>query len=278
VSHKGQYDRGTSIADQEQRIRAYIAMRAIDKTFGNAEWDKLYVEPRAQSAYSRPLFNRPVGKQLWEDLQPGDHIVADKLDRMFRSMHDYCSCEKFFAERGIRLHFVNFHGMSLDTGTSGGDLMIKFFALMAESESSRIGERVSLARASLRSASKHQGTTVPFFCSLHGSGTKKRGGGGRMVLKEWAIPMMETIVTAKDAGIGFHRQGMSGVYEKLRSLGVVITRARCDNIKKVRQLYWFYKAWVDAGRPDVNTLKIGEFSKNYQLKIKGLKPDGSSNL
>jgi len=269
VSHKSQYDEGKSIADQEARVHAYIKMRSLDDTFGNAVWDKMYVEPRAQSAYSRPFINRPAGRQLWEAIQPGDHIVADKMDRMFRNIYDFCSCERLFAERNVRIHFVAYDGMSLDTGTATGRLMLNFFAVMAEAESDRIAERISLARKMTRARARHQGTGFPFFLRLRGAeGGKARGGGGVLVFKDWALPLMEKIRDAKDHGVGFHTQGVNGIYDILQEKGVKLPADRCDRIRIIRKMYFFYCAWIHAGKPNINAINFAQMISDYRQQLK----------
>lgn len=276
VSHKSQHDKGNSIADQEARIQAYIKMRQIDGVFAGAEWHGMYIEPKAQSAYSRPFMSRIAGKRLWEDLNPGDHVVVDKLDRMFRSVHDFCSCDKFFGERGIRVHFVNYKGMSLDTGTWMGDFMIKLFALMAEGESDRIGERTATARQMLRVNGRHQGVKLPVFCELRGARPgAKCGGGGVMIFREWALPLMKEIKERKDSGEGFHAMGVKGIYQRLQALGVNIGTTPPEHLRVMRNMYWFYSAWMDCGQPNINTIKIRDMIYEYKRK---LETNGTPNV
>jgi len=279
VSHKSQFDKGRSIADQEARIQAYIQLRQVDGVFNNAIWDKMYIEPRAQSAYSKPFMSRVAGSQLWEALQPGDHVVVDKLDRMFRNMHDFCTCEKFFGERGIRIHFVNFKGMAFDTGTTGGDFMIKIFALMSEAESDRIGERTALARKMLRAQSKHMGVMIPFFCTLRGAREgAKRGGGGVLVFKDWTLPLMKEIKQRYEAGEGFHKMGKAGMYNKMASLGIHMGADFRENVRKLRKMYTFYCAWMDCGMPNINTIQIMHMIRDYQSKKRGRETDGPTDV
>lgn len=269
VSHKTQHERGNSVKDQEDRIRRYIELRQLDEEdpLSKAKMHKIYIEPRAQSAYRREFSTRPAGKRVWNDIQPGDHLVVDKLDRMFRSIVDFCTCAQHFGEMGVRVHFINFLGLSMDTGSKGGMMFLQIFALMGEWESDRIGERVQLARAALRGQGKHQGARIPFFCRLIGS-KKRSGAGGKLIFKDWAMPAMEAIAKAKDGGVGFEVIGKSGMYDFLRKAGERVADTRPERIRKIRQLYWFYKAWVAAGKPDVNTINTGDLTRTYYQKHK----------
>lgn len=273
VSHKRQHDKGNSVKDQEARIRQYIELRKLDSNdqgFREAVFHKFWVEPRAQSAYSRELRQRPAGGKMVDNVEPGDFIIVDKLDRMFRSTIDFLASRRYFAERGVSLHFVNFMGMSVDTNSSGGGMLVHLLAFMAEMESDKIGERVSAAYKQRMLAGRHAGGAKPFFCDLEGGKPgKKLGSGGRLVFKPWAIEAMEKIVQLKDGSDKtFQRIGKEGFFDHLEKCGVGIQYEDPRNaIVPMKRLYWFYKAWVAAGRPDINTIKIMELVAAYKARL-----------
>ena len=274
VSHQRQYDKGNSIPDQETRVRAYYDMRQLDDAspLKGIEWGGMYSEPNAQSAFSRPFRNRPTGAKLWaEVLNPGDHLIIDKLDRIFRSLEDFCSSDRYFAERGIRLHFVNFFGLSMDTGCLGGWLILNQFAMFSELESLRISERVCSARMQRRLNGRHDGAAVPFFCEVVDCGDgKKVGGNGRLIFKPWALPLMEKIVQMRDTGRWWKGIVKSGVQNELTDeRGNKIECTKPLNRDQFRKLYWFYRAWIAAGKPDPTTLKVKDFVDEYKRKQGG---------
>lgn len=269
VSHQRQYEKGNSVKDQEARIMQYIELRKLDSSdpdFQSAVFHRFWTEPRAQSAYSRELRQRPAGAKLFDDLKPSDYIVVDKLDRMFRNTEDFLASRRYFAERGVGLHFVNFMGMSVDTSSTGGGMFIHMLAMMAELESDRIGERVSLARKARMAQGKHSGGAVPFFCYLQGGKNgKKSGSGGRLEFHQWALDIMPKIVQLHDeTGRSFEGIGKDGAWDFLAKYINVPRGDRQNSVAIIRRLYWFYKAWDAAGKPDINTVKITDMVRSYK--------------
>jgi DNA invertase Pin-like site-specific DNA recombinase len=266
VSHKDQL-KGNSIPDQEARLQAYIQMRKLDEDgpFKGAKWEGMFAEPLAQSALTRPFRNRHMGRRLIELMRPGDHILVDKLDRFTRSAEDFFSMDRYFCERGIRLHILNLGGASLDSGTACGRVMLGVLVLSAEFESLLKGERVRDARARLRAAKKHSGVGFPIWCELVGSeGGKKRGGGGHLVLKPWAIPLMEKIKYLKE---------VEGLGKFTIAKAICLDRASPPEVMQMRpetflNMYWFHEAWNAAHRPDINELKFLEFIAKYKQERK----------
>ncbi len=108
---------------------------------------------------------------------------------------------------------------------------------------------------------------MPFFCKLEGGKPGKKGGsGGRLVFKPWAMMAMEKIAQMKDSRtVTFETIGKEGVYEYLVSAGVrVPVEDRRNAAMIVSKLYWFYKAWVSEGKPDINTIRITEMVQKYR--------------
>lgn len=263
-------DPAGSLVDQETRIKAYYALRSqsVGDALYGIQWGQMFCEPRAQSAYTKPFPKRPAGKLLMERLCPGDHLVIDKLDRVFRDMEDFCLRRRYFAERGIRLHFVNFFGLAFDTGCPGGELLLQMQVLFSQFESATTSDRTCRARSALRARGRSAGTIPPFFCrfeQLEGTEKKQQGGTGKLVMLDWAVPVMEKIVWLKDE----QRLGFDTVAR-------VITKDKAmpdPKWSRVRFLYRFYHAWNSVGRPDINTFKLHEFVDAHWARIKRETPD-----
>lgn len=258
VSHKNQADRGNSIADQEARLRQYYELIKFDVPV--LEWGGIYAEPRAQSAFTRPFPSRPAGKELTGLLQPGDYVAVDKYDRMFRDLEDFSIRRRWFAERGISLQIVSLHGASVDANSTAGNLYISFLCLMAEVESVRVSERVSLARASRRASGRHAGTPPPFFCEVVDCAPGKILG-GRLVFLPWALPAMEKIVYMRDE----LRMSFRKILAALNKEDAVPKRMPMMHIAR---MYYFYKGWLRDGRPDINTIKVGEYVERWKRELK----------
>jgi DNA invertase Pin-like site-specific DNA recombinase len=102
VSTERQSREGVSLESQRQMLlQAYKDERLEAKGVPLGE-----VLLDVASASRRPLLRRPQGKRLLEICQPGDHLMLVRVDRVFRSNHDYHNTIiNFIQPRDIKLHF-----------------------------------------------------------------------------------------------------------------------------------------------------------------------------
>jgi len=262
VSHKNQSDRGTSIADQETRIRAYFEMLKAQEGQPALEWGGVHIEPVAQSAYSKTFPNRPAGKELKAILRPSDQVCVEKFDRIFRDLEDFAIHRRWFKERGIGFHIVSFFGNAFDANSQLADMILPIFAGLGEMESTIKSERMLLARSSRRAEGRHAGTAPPFFCQVVDNEPGKKAG-GRLVLKDWAEVVCEKIIFLYD------REGLS-----FMAISKVLMKDMKLNMRlhKVQDLYAFWKRWNRLSRPDINTFKMREFIDEFWRENPDVKP------
>lgn len=98
------------------------------------------------SARKTKLFERTGGARL-RDLPSGSHVVASTLDRMFRDVVDGLHTMEFFEKLGIRLHFADQGGNSLDVSTADGKFLVTVLLGVAAREPHRTAERTAAAYA-----------------------------------------------------------------------------------------------------------------------------------
>lgn len=257
VSSKEQHDANNSVPEQDRRIRAYFEMMKTTDNF-QADWAGIYAEPQAQSAFKKPFPNRPAGKELTSLLKPGDHLAVDKLDRIFRDLEDFSIRRRWFREHGITLHIINFFGSSLNVDSVLGDLVLPIFAVMAEAESIRTGERTKQAFRERRARGIYIGARPPFFCEYE----RREKGNNRIRLKPAIETLCERIVVLHDE----HKISFA-------SIGFMLAKEKWDlKCDRVKLLYGFWKAWNERGRPDINTLDI----KTFVAEWWALNPDKPS--
>jgi len=99
------------------------------------------------SAYYRQFRDRPAGKQIWVQLQPGDMIVVVRLDRIFRSIVDMGQSFQEWETNGTWFADCT---SGLRTDTVGGKAMANFLCMMAQWESESISWRTKLAMQHLQ--------------------------------------------------------------------------------------------------------------------------------
>lgn len=129
VSTDSQAERGYSIGEQTDRIKAYCQAR---------EWNlvKIYTDP----GYSGKSLDRPAIKLLIAECRQYDIILVNKLDRLSRSQKDTLH----LIEDVFRANNVQFVSMSenFDTTTPLGMAMIGILSTFAQLEREQIKERM----------------------------------------------------------------------------------------------------------------------------------------
>jgi putative DNA-invertase from lambdoid prophage Rac len=151
VSTDRQADEGVSLEEQIRRIEG----RALEQGWRIAE---MFIE-RGISG-SVPLGDRPEGARLMFALQPGDVVIAAKLDRMFRSAWNALNVIREFQRRQISLWLLDLGGDVSGDGIA--KLVLTILAAIAEFERERIGERIRDAKRHQRRTGQYLGGDRPF--------------------------------------------------------------------------------------------------------------------
>lgn len=140
VSTEEQARGGVSLAAQEERLAAYCKMAGLE-----------IVEVIREEGVSagKPLATRPGGERLLQLVARKriKHVVALKLDRLFRDAEDALHQTKAWDKAGIALHLVDMGGQTLNTATAMGRFFLNMMAGFAELERNLIAERTATALA-----------------------------------------------------------------------------------------------------------------------------------
>lgn len=138
VSTEEQAREGISLNVQRERVAAYCSMAGLTlaATFEDAG-----------VSGSEPLANRHGGGGLLASVESGTakHVVALKLDRLFRDAEDALRTVRRWDRRGVSLHLVDMGGQTLNTASAMGRLFLTMTAAFAELERNLIRERTSAA-------------------------------------------------------------------------------------------------------------------------------------
>lgn len=140
---------GTSLQDQQNALAAYASTRGLTVA-------KFYVE--AESAVYEKQERREQIRRLMQELQRGDLVLCDKLDRWSRDPEFTYRSMREVREAGARVYFV---GESLDPSTPEGDSMLNMRVLMAREEHKRIRLRTVGTRKLLRNQGLYAEGAVP---------------------------------------------------------------------------------------------------------------------
>lgn len=97
--------------------------------------------------YTGSTMHRPKWDRLFKRLQPGDTLVACKLDRIARTTEDGIASVKELMERGVTVRILN---MGTIDDTPMGRLVLTVMLAFAEFERELIAERTAEGRAIAR--------------------------------------------------------------------------------------------------------------------------------
>ncbi len=138
VSTQEQAIHGVSLEAQNERLQAYCVLQELEIV-------KVLREEGVSA--SKPLEARPQGKEMIGLLarKGVGHIVAMKLDRLFRNAEDALYHTRHWDNQGLTLHLVDMGGQSLNTSSAMGRMMLTMMAAFAEFERNLISERTVAA-------------------------------------------------------------------------------------------------------------------------------------
>jgi len=138
VSTADQAEHGVSLDAQKERLEAYAIANGL------AVAGILREEAISGTI---PLNARPEGEKLTEMVNSGQvrHVIALKLDRLFRSAVDALSTTAEWDKQGIALHLVDMGGQSLNTGSAMGRMIFTMLAGFAQFERDLTAERTTSA-------------------------------------------------------------------------------------------------------------------------------------
>lgn len=134
VSSDEQVREGLSLEAQKRKINAYCEIKDLELI--------TIFSDEAISGF-KPFEKRPGGGKAYEMLATGqaDHIVAIKLDRLFRNTGDAIAKATEFQKKNINLHLLD---VSVDTSTATGKMFFTVLAMLAQFERDITGERTKV--------------------------------------------------------------------------------------------------------------------------------------
>lgn len=147
--------------------RDMLAMSA--KSLYGYERSEEYVDMQSGKI---PIADRQEGCRMAKALQPGDIIVATKIDRLFRNFLDVVNTTKAWAGMGVKLRVLNIGDLDLSSGI--GKFILNLFALIAELERDWISERTRDGLSAREKATGIRNGNAPTGYIYVGSGRGRR--------------------------------------------------------------------------------------------------------
>jgi DNA invertase Pin-like site-specific DNA recombinase len=164
VSSEEQSKEGVSLDAQESRIRAYAAMRGLTL-------DAIYREEGVSA--KTPMRKRPEGMKVVEALKRRHHIIAVKLDRLFRNAADALQQTQEWDRAGVSLHIIDLAGTAIDTRSAVGRMFFTLTAAFAEMERNLTSERTVAALAHKKATKRVYTRITPFGFDREGDVLKE---------------------------------------------------------------------------------------------------------
>lgn len=161
VSTTEQAREGVSLDAQEDRIRAYCRMASLELV-GTIREEGI--------SAAKPLMDRPGGQEILRAVasRHARHVVALKLDRLFRDAADALNQTRIWDRTGVALHLVDMGGETLNTATAMGRMFLTMTAGFAELERNLISERTQTALSYKKSRLQVYGA-IPYGYARNGN-------------------------------------------------------------------------------------------------------------
>ena len=152
-------DSDQSIVEQEQRIKAYVAMESH-------ELAEIIKDPET-SARKVPLFERKGGKHLkamvdrYSDTKQV-YVYARDLSRVSRDLVDGLEVIQYFDAHDAKLILVNEGGNVIDLTTAIGRLVLQMRLAVSEFEAAQTAERISNSHKLKQQGGKIVSRYIPY--------------------------------------------------------------------------------------------------------------------
>jgi len=155
VSTNEQAEEGISLEAQQERLHAYCILRGLELV-------QIVSDPGVSAG--KPLVKREGGNYLLEQLAMGtvQHVIALKLDRLFRSVVDCLTTVEMWQQQGIGLHLLDMGGSAIDTSSAMGKMFLTMAAGFAEMERNLAGERTAIALARKKTKGEKWCARLPY--------------------------------------------------------------------------------------------------------------------
>jgi DNA invertase Pin-like site-specific DNA recombinase len=155
VSSDEQAEAGVSLDAQAAKLMAYGQVRGFELVD--------VISDPAVSGHT-PLGERAGGRRLLDLVEAGmvEHVLAVKLDRLFRNTLNCLQLVDIWSRQGVGLHILDMGGNAVDTSSAMGKMFLTMAAGFAEMERNLIAERTRAALERKRERGERLGGHLPY--------------------------------------------------------------------------------------------------------------------
>ncbi len=94
------------------------------------------------SARTIRFYDRPEFKKLMDEIQPGDHLIIWRMDRLDRGVAGMMNAIQWCIDRNITLHILDHGNMQLDLDSYIGKAIVGFMAVIANMQTDQLSAAV----------------------------------------------------------------------------------------------------------------------------------------
>jgi DNA invertase Pin-like site-specific DNA recombinase len=216
VSTDDQADSGLSLEHQEARIRAYAEAHGLELVE--------IIHDEGVSA-GKHLAARKGGIRALHLLNTGKarHIIALKLDRVFRRTADALETAQAWDKAGVGLHLIDMGGQSINTRSAMGRMFFTMAAGFAELERGLVSERTAAALGQKKARGEAYSRPIIGF--------DREADGKRLIPNHGEQRLIARIQALRQAGESLHQ-----IANKLNVEGVPTKRGGVWHASTIKQL------------------------------------------
>lgn len=265
VSTSKQADDGNSISSQVTRIREYAKLRRL-KLFSR----DVIIDDGVSGGI--PLWDRDGGGLLLDRIESGkyQHIIAVKLDRLFRLVSDALDTIDYLHTEDIGVHIIDLNGQALDTSSSMGRFFITMMAALAEMERGLISERTQEGMSYLKD-NHLQFTKVIYGWDVKPYGSIVPNWKEQSLIDYMAWQMRENGMSATSVARSMNKNGHQGKLGGKWTSSTVLRAVRNDYHTERTCFgypkYWGSKPWHRGGTRHKNGQRDERIDKPPPVEV-----------
>ena len=146
-----------STDEQDEKTQLFFCLRFIKQ---KDPTDFKYLVFKDKITSRKPLFEREGGKAMLQALNKGDVIIAMRLDRIARKLHETTQLINELDKKGAEIFLVEQPGIQ-------NKIMLGLYAGMAEEEVKLLRKRVSEKLESKKNQNERYSRFLPYGYDLH---------------------------------------------------------------------------------------------------------------